>query len=102
MVSRVRPLDQLRTTVDFDGADYGLARTVVAVRVAVVISIGVLLAIGPYWVRQHAAVTVAVLAAAMIYAAALMAYPAAGGPAHPVFVAGHRLGLRRSPSRSSR
>ena len=38
MVSRVRPLDQLRTTVDFDGEDYGLARIVVAVRVAMVIS----------------------------------------------------------------
>ena len=75
MVSRVRPLDQLRTTVDFDGEDYGLARTVVAVRVAVVISIGVLLAIGPQWVRQHTAATVAVLAAAMVYAAVVMAYP---------------------------
>lgn len=75
MVSRVRPLDQLRTTVDFDGEDYGLARTVVAVRVAVVISIGVLLAIGPPWVRQHTAATVAVLGAAMAYAAVLMAYP---------------------------
>jgi len=73
MVSRVRPLDQLRT--DFDGQDYGLARTVVAVRVAVVISIGALLAIGPYWVREHAAATVAVLGGAMAYAAALMAYP---------------------------
>jgi signal transduction histidine kinase len=75
MVSRMRPLDQLRTTVDFDGEDYGLARTVVAVRVAVVISIGVLLAIGPHWVRQHAAVTVAVLAGAMVYAAVLLANP---------------------------
>ena len=79
MVSRVRPLDQLKTalktTGDFDGEDYGLARTVVAVRVAVVISIGVLLAVGPHWVRQHAAATVAVLGAALVYAAALMAYP---------------------------
>ncbi len=75
MVSRVRSFDQLSTTVDFDGEDYGLARTVVAVRVAVVISIGVLLAIGPQWVRQHAPATVAVLGAAMVYAAVLMAYP---------------------------
>ena len=75
MVSWVRPLDQLGTTVDFDGEDYGLARTVVAVRVAVVISIGVLLAIGPQWVRQHTAATVAVLGAAMVYAAVVMAYP---------------------------
>ncbi len=75
MVSRVRPLDQLRTTMYFGGEDYGLARTVVAVRVAVVISIGVLLAIGPHWVREHAAATVVVLGGAMAYAAALMAYP---------------------------
>ena len=75
MVSWVRSLDQLRTTVDFDGEDYGLARTVVAVRVAVVISIGVLLAIGPHWVRQHTAATVAVLGGAMVYAAVVMAYP---------------------------
>lgn len=75
MVSWVRPLDQLETTVDFDGEDYGLARTVVAVRVAVVISIGVMLAIGPQWVRQHTAATVAVLGAAMVYAAVVMAYP---------------------------
>jgi hypothetical protein len=75
MVSRVRPLDKLRTTVDFDGEDYGLARTVVAVRVAVVISIAVLMAIGPQWVRQHAVATVAVLAAALVYSAVLMAYP---------------------------
>lgn len=73
MVSRVRPLDRLRT--DFGVQDYGLARTVVAVRVAVVISIGALLAIGPYWVREHTAATVVVLGAAMAYAAALMAYP---------------------------
>lgn len=73
MVSRVRPLDELRT--DVGAEDYGLARTVVAVRVAVVISIGVLLAIGPYWVREHTAATVMVLGAAMAYAAALMAHP---------------------------
>lgn len=71
MVSRVRPLDQF----DFGVQDYGLARTVVAVRVAVVISIGVLLAIGPYWVREHALATVLVLGGALTYAAALMAHP---------------------------
>lgn len=75
MVSWVRPLDQPGTTADFDGGDYGLARTVVAVRVAVVISIGVLLAIGPQWVRQHTVLTVAVLGGAMVYAAVVMAYP---------------------------
>lgn len=75
MVSRVRPLDQLSSTVDFDGQDYGLARTVVAVRVAVVISIGVLLAIGPQWLRQHTVATLAVLGAAIVYAGVVMAYP---------------------------
>lgn len=73
MVSRVRPLDQLRT--EFGVEDYGLARTVVAVRVAVVVAIGVLSAIGPYWVREHAVATVVVLGGALTYAAALMAYP---------------------------
>ncbi len=75
MVSRVRPLDQLRSSVNLDGVGYGLARTVVAVRVAVVTSIGVLLAIGPPWLRQHAAAAFAVLGAAMLYAAVLIAYP---------------------------
>ncbi len=75
MVSRVRPLDQLRDSVDFDGEDYGLARTVVAVRVAVLVSIGVLLAVGPQWARQHTGAAVAVLGAALVYAAALMARP---------------------------
>ena len=64
-----------RSTADGNGDDYGLARTVVAVRVAVVISIGVLLAIGPDWVRQHVAGTVAVLVAAVVYAAVLLANP---------------------------
>ena len=68
-------LEYLRSTVDGDGDDYGLARTVVAVRVAVVISIGALLAIGPAWVRQYAAVTVAALAVAMAYSAVLVANP---------------------------
>ncbi|OBG66419.1 ATPase [Mycobacterium sp. E3305] len=75
MVSWVRPLDHLGTTVDFDGEDYGLARTVVAVRVAVVVSVGVLMGIGPQWLRQHTATTLAVLGAAMVYAAVVMAYP---------------------------
>jgi len=75
MVSQVRPLKQLSSTLKFDGEEYALARIVVAVRVAVVISIGVLLAIGPDPVRRHVAETVAVLAAAMVYAAVLLANP---------------------------
>lgn len=55
--------------------DYGLARTVVAVRAAVVVSVAVLVAIGPSWARQHVAATAAVLAAAMAYSLALLANP---------------------------
>ncbi|MGO9157068.1 sensor histidine kinase [Mycobacterium sp.] len=58
-----------------DRDDYGLARTVVAVRIAVVVSIGVLLLIGPDWVRQHTTATVAVLSAAMLYSLALLVNP---------------------------
>ena len=57
------------------GEDYGLARTVVAVRTAVVLSVGVLLAIGPPSVRQHIPATAAVLAAAMLYSLVLLANP---------------------------
>lgn len=55
--------------------DYGLARTVVAVRAAVVVSIAVLLAIGPSWTRQHVPATVMVLAAALLYSLALLVNP---------------------------
>lgn len=58
------------------GDELGLARTVVAVRVAVVASVGLLLLIGPDWVRQHVAATVAVLVAAMAYSIALLLNPA--------------------------
>ena len=73
MVSRVRPLDRITGTADRD--DYGLARIVVAVRTVVVLSIGVVLLIGPAWARQHAPVTFAVLTAAMVYAALMLANP---------------------------
>ena len=104
MVSRVRPLDQLSTTVDFDGEDYGLARIVVAVRVAVVISIGVLLAIGPHWLasarrghRRRSGRRDALRGRAD-------GLSAAGGPAHPVLVAGHRvrLGVHAGAHRAER
>lgn len=61
--------------VDASG-ELGLARTIVAVRAAVVVSIGLLLLIGPSWVRQHVTATVVVLAAAMAYAMTLLLYPA--------------------------
>lgn len=54
---------------------YGLARTVVAVRVAVVVSISVLLIIGPDWVRQHVVPTSLVLAVAMLYSVGLLVNP---------------------------
>ena len=50
-----------------------MARIVVAVRTAVVTSIGVLLLIGPAWVRQHVGVTFAVLTVAMAYSLFLLA-----------------------------
>jgi signal transduction histidine kinase len=71
MVSRVRPFD--RPAAESADEEYGLARIVVAVRVVVVGSIGVLLAIGPDWIRQYAPATVAVLVAAMLYSALLLA-----------------------------
>ena len=39
--------------VAHSGDELGLARTVGAVRAAVVVSIGVLLLVGPDWVRQY-------------------------------------------------
>lgn len=71
----MRRLAEFHPLVDLDGDHYGLARTVVAVRVAVVVSIGVLLAIGPAGVRQHAGATVAVLAAALLYSVVLLVNP---------------------------
>lgn len=58
-----------------DAEDYGLARTVVAVRTAVVTSIGALVAIGPDWLRRHLLVTAVVLVAAMAYSLALLVNP---------------------------
>ncbi len=71
MVSRVRPLDP----VVIGGDDLGMARIVVAVRTAVVASIGLLLLIGPPWVRQHVALSAAVLVAAIAYSVLLLANP---------------------------
>lgn len=60
-----------------DTDDYGLARTVVAVRTAVVASIGLLLAIGPDWLRHHLVPAIMVLAAAMTYSLVLLINPRA-------------------------
>jgi len=61
---------------DVRADDDGLARTVVAVRTAVVVSIAVLLAAGPVWVRQHTAATAVVLVGAIAYSIALLRNPA--------------------------
>lgn len=66
----MRPVDQHRWTAEEYGG--GLARTVVAVRVAVVISIGVLLAVEPPGVRVYLAM---LLAAAMVYSAIVFVHP---------------------------
>ncbi|MBY0286284.1 MAG: HAMP domain-containing histidine kinase [Mycobacteriaceae bacterium] len=66
---------RLRSLVVPDGDGYGLARVVVAVRVAVVLSIVLLVATGPGWMRHHTAATAAVLGGALLYATVLMARP---------------------------
>lgn len=66
----MRPVDQHRWTAEGYGG--GLARTIVAVRVAVVISIGVLLAVEPPGVRVYLAM---LLAAAMVYSAIVFVHP---------------------------
>ena len=58
-----------------DADDHRLALTVVAVRISVVASIGVLLAIGPDWLRGHLLITSAVLCAAMVYSLVLLINP---------------------------
>lgn len=57
------------------GDGYGMARVVVAVRVAVVVSIAVLVGTGPDWLRTHIVPLGLVLAAALGYACVLVAYP---------------------------
>ncbi|MGB5110924.1 MAG: HAMP domain-containing sensor histidine kinase [Mycobacterium sp.] len=68
----MRPVGQHRWMAEGYGGGYGLTRTVVAVRVAVVISIGVLLAVEPPGVRVHLAV---LLGAAMVYSAIVFVRP---------------------------
>ncbi|BBY81647.1 HAMP domain-containing histidine kinase [Mycolicibacterium pulveris] len=66
---------RLRSLVGPSGDQYWLARVVVAVRVAVVVSIVVLVAVGPEWLRRYPLVLGLVLAAALGYSAVLMARP---------------------------
>ena len=54
---------------------YGLAHLVVAVRVAVVVSIIVLVAVGPHWLRAQLAGVAVVLGVALGYAALMMTRP---------------------------
>ena len=72
-MSRVGRVSRLTADTGLDG--YALARVVVAVRVAVVMSIAVLVAAGPGWMRAHAAGTAAVLVGGLLYAAVLIAMP---------------------------
>jgi signal transduction histidine kinase len=74
-VGRVNSTRRLGALLVPSGDGYGLARVVVAERVAVVVSIGALVAIGPEWMRRHTLVLGIVLAAALVYGAILMAYP---------------------------
>ncbi|MGA9489029.1 MAG: HAMP domain-containing sensor histidine kinase [Mycobacterium sp.] len=71
----MRRLDRVRLLFGPDRDDYGLAGVVVAVRAAVVVSIAVLLAVGPSWVRQHTGATAVVLVGATLYAVVLLFNP---------------------------
>ncbi|BBZ32007.1 hypothetical protein MCNF_06120 [Mycolicibacterium confluentis] len=57
------------------GDNYGMARVVVAVRAAVVLSIVVLALLGPEWMRAHPVALTVVLGGALAWAAVLMTYP---------------------------
>lgn len=57
------------------GDGYGLARVVVAVRVAVVVSVVGLAALGPEWMRRHPVALTVVLLGALAYSAVLMTHP---------------------------
>lgn len=57
------------------GDGYGLARVVVAMRVAVVVSIAVLAGTGPDWMRRHIWWLAFVLVAALAYAAIMFSQP---------------------------
>lgn len=61
--------------LDTAGFGYGLAHVVVAVRVAVVVSIGVLVGLGPEWMRFHIVTLVVVLAVTLLYSFVLVAFP---------------------------
>ncbi len=68
----MRSVDRHRWTAEGHGSGYGLARTVVAVRVAVVISIGLLLPVEPAGARVYVAI---LIAAALVYAAIVFVHP---------------------------
>ncbi|MBS4729311.1 HAMP domain-containing histidine kinase [Mycobacterium sp. SM1] len=73
----MRPVEQHRWTAKEYGSGYGLARTVVAVRVAVVLSTAVLLAAEPAVVRLRVPILVPAMlvAAALVYAAIVFVHP---------------------------
>ncbi len=70
-----RRVNRFRSLVTADGDGYGLARLVVAVRVAVVVSIIGLLLAGPDWLRRHFAGAAVVLGVALVYSAIMVSRP---------------------------
>ena len=70
-----RRVERVRSLVTPDGDGYGLARLVVAVRVAVVVSIIGLVLAGPDWLRRNALGTAIALGIALVYAVIMMTRP---------------------------
>ena len=66
---------RLRAFVVPSGDRFGLARVVVSVRVVVVLSVIVLAALGPDWMRRQPVALAVVLAGTLAYAAVVMARP---------------------------
>ncbi|WP_370500267.1 sensor histidine kinase [Mycolicibacterium sp. jd] len=66
---------RLRAFVVPSGDRFGLARVVVSVRVVVVLSVIVLAALGPDWMRRQPMALAVVLAGTLAYAAVVMARP---------------------------
>lgn len=66
---------RLRAFVVPSGDRFGLARVVVSVRVVVVLSVIVMAALGPDWMRRQPVALAVVLAGTLAYAAVVMARP---------------------------
>jgi len=75
MAGRMNESKQPRHLTMLNGDGYGRTRVVVAVRVAVVVSIVALVLIGPVWMRVHLVALVAMLILAFAYSAVMLARP---------------------------